>query len=72
MQSEELNSPNRKYSTMLASAQIIMKNNGFGGFFKGYIPCVVRALPVNSSVFLVYENVRGYLTKREESRRSKI
>lgn len=28
---------------------------GWRGFYRGFVPCIIRAFPVNSSAYFVYE-----------------
>jgi len=43
------------------------RTQGFGGFWRGLTPCLVRSVPVNSGTFIVYESTLGLLrgTKKE-------
>jgi len=44
--------------------QQTLKQHGPGGFFKGIVPCLLRAGPVNAGSFLIYENSLRYFTKK--------
>jgi len=37
---------------------------GMRGFFRGLLPCMLRAGPVNAGNFVIYENVMKYLTTK--------
>lgn len=37
-------------------------SNGLPGFFKGFLPCMLRAIPVNGVVFMLYEVLYRHLT----------
>jgi len=42
-------------NTLSAAAKDIMKTEGIYGFVRGSMPCLVRAFPVNATIFFVYE-----------------
>jgi solute carrier family 25 carnitine/acylcarnitine transporter 20/29 len=41
----------------------IYRTQGFFGFWRGYLPCTIRALIANSVLFVTYENSKKALTK---------
>jgi solute carrier family 25 carnitine/acylcarnitine transporter 20/29 len=55
IQTDSLERP--QYKGVFDCASKIMKNNGIGGFFKGFTPCIARSLPVNAGTFIVYEKI---------------
>jgi solute carrier family 25 carnitine/acylcarnitine transporter 20/29 len=58
---------NNHYKTLLYDGGIIdcfkyvYKKDGFYGFWKGYLPCTLRAIVANGVLFLTYENAKSYL-----------
>ena len=42
------------YKTLDIISQVY-KSSGTRGFFRGFTPAIVRAIPVNAAVFYVYE-----------------
>ncbi|EEB05607.2 carrier with solute carrier repeats [Schizosaccharomyces japonicus yFS275] len=46
-----------KYSTSWKCAQSIFRTAGFSGFWRGFVPVLARAAPVNAITFYVYETV---------------
>lgn len=42
-------------SSLVATVKNIYHSKGVLGFYRGYVPCVLRAFPANSVVFLGYE-----------------
>lgn len=56
---------NPKYKNILDCAKQTYKSSGFKGFFPGYIPCMLRALPVNGGIFVLYEAFYRYLINYE-------
>lgn len=42
-------------------AKYIYKIYGIMGFWKGYLPCTIRALLANSVLFLTYENIKYFI-----------
>ena len=43
-----------KYKSTLQCFQESYKNHGMGGFFKGYLICMMRSFPVNAAAIVVY------------------
>jgi solute carrier family 25 carnitine/acylcarnitine transporter 20/29 len=43
-------------------AKYIYHTEGFMGFWRGYLPCTLRALLANAVLFLTYENSKYYLS----------
>jgi solute carrier family 25 carnitine/acylcarnitine transporter 20/29 len=56
---------NPKYKNMWDCAQKTYKSVGFKGFFPGYIPCMLRAIPVNGGIFVFYEAFYRYLVSHK-------
>jgi len=52
MQTDATMPQDRKYKNILDCVSKILKNEGGKAFFKGYVPSLVRAIPVNASIFL--------------------
>lgn len=48
----------------------LWKEAGFRGFYKGLVPGVARNMPATWVTFLVYENMKPYLMRREEEERT--
>jgi len=48
---------------MTEAFKIIYNKDKLKGFYKGYIPTIIRAFPVNATCFLVYESVMKFLNK---------
>jgi len=42
-------------------SKYIYKKYGVLGFWKGYLPCTLRALLANAVLFLTYENIKHYI-----------
>jgi len=61
MQADTPDPSKRIFTSMTKTFQIIMKENGPSGFFKGFAPCMLRSFPANAVAFLGYEQVRRFL-----------
>jgi solute carrier family 25 carnitine/acylcarnitine transporter 20/29 len=61
MQADTPDPSKRKFKSMIGTFGTIMKENGVGGFFKGFAPCMLRSFPANAVAFLGYEQVRRLL-----------
>ena len=59
MQADDIT--NRKYPNILTTTKIIFSENGLGGFFKGIVPCLMRAPLINAATFLTFEIVQKAL-----------
>lgn len=46
-----------KYTPLRTIAADILRYEGLGGFYRGFVPIVLRAFPVNAAAFLVYESL---------------
>jgi len=44
-----------KYSSAISCIKILYSTGGIAPFFKGFVPCVVRAFPANAALFYIYE-----------------
>ena len=53
LQSDSLANPRYKGSFDCISQTL--KAEGIGGFYRGFVPCILRAFPANASTFLAYE-----------------
>jgi len=54
----------KKHANITNVVKHIYRTEGVRGFYRGIIPCVARAFPVNATVFGVYEAVAKHLNKR--------
>jgi solute carrier family 25 carnitine/acylcarnitine transporter 20/29 len=48
-----------KFSGIYNCGKNIYKNHGLRGLYRGYWPCIVRAVPVNAAVFAVFDFVKN-------------
>lgn len=55
----------RRYKNILSTFNIIHRDNGIGGFFKGIAPCLMRAPLGNGLTFLTFELVSKKLNSRK-------
>jgi solute carrier family 25 carnitine/acylcarnitine transporter 20/29 len=53
-----------QYKSMMDCIKQINKTQGFNGFWRGLSPCLIRAIPVNSGTFIVYEATLGALHRQ--------
>lgn len=53
-----------RYRGMLDAARQIYAESGVRGFFRGFSPCAMRAVPANAACFLAYEGVMKLLPER--------
>lgn len=53
LQTDSLHNP--KYKSILSVAKDIFAHNGIKGFYRGFIPTMLRAAPANGATFAVFE-----------------
>jgi len=63
VQSAPLDAPTPR---VLAVARALYAEAGLAGFFKGALPCILRAVPVNAVTFLVYDKTLRLLKERRD------
>lgn len=61
LQTDALDPTKQQYKGMLDCFKKIYIQNGIKGFFKGFVPTILRAAPVNACTFYVFELVIRYL-----------
>lgn len=62
MQFDHVDVAKRKYKGMMDCAKKTYAEGGVKAFFKGYTPAIVRALPVNASIFCVVFSVKNAMS----------
>lgn len=55
IQLDNFESDKKTYRGILDCGKKIVANQGYKGLFRGYVPCIVRAMPVNACVFLAFD-----------------
>jgi len=55
MQTDSTEPSQRKYKGVMDVTSKIYAREGFGGFWKGIAPCMIRSFPANAVCFLLYE-----------------
>lgn len=61
MQSDELDKAKRKYSGIVDCARKLYTNEGgWKRFFRGFTPCLMRAIPANATMLYVLEISRKF------------
>lgn len=65
LQTDSLDTTKLKYNGIIDCAKKIAAREGVKGFYKGFVPCILRALPVNAATFATYELVMRLMGGRE-------
>ena len=52
-----------QYKSLSDVVKSLMKQEGMGGLYRGFVPTIIRSLPVNSVCFLAYDVSMKYLTQ---------
>ena len=66
MMGDAINSNQRKFQSMWHCSQTIWKHDGWQGFWRGLTPCLLRGIPVNGCIFVVYTKIAEELSERLE------
>ncbi|KAI9224142.1 putative YMC1-protein of the mitochondrial carrier family [Blastocladiella britannica] len=61
LQTDALDPAKRRYSSMLNCFQVTLKQEGIRGLYRGFVPCMLRAAPVNAITFLGFEAAMNVL-----------
>jgi len=55
----------RKYESLRQCISYIYKNEGYRGFFRGFVPCMLRSFPTNGAAFVAAEAVLRAIPARK-------
>jgi len=58
MQADSLEASQRKYHNILHCARTLYAEAGIRRFFRGWTPCILRSVPANAVLWVVFEKVR--------------
>eukprot|EP00798_Chlamydomonas_sp_ICE-L_P010018 gene10018-7905_t len=61
MQTDSIIKPDRRFSSVSATAKILWSEGGVKRFYKGFTPCIIRAMPANGVMLLTVDKVTTYL-----------
>jgi solute carrier family 25 carnitine/acylcarnitine transporter 20/29 len=61
MQTDKLYASEQVYKSSVDCAKRILEQQGVKGFFRGFVPTLLRAAPVNACTFYTFELVIRYL-----------
>jgi solute carrier family 25 carnitine/acylcarnitine transporter 20/29 len=62
IQTDALEVAKRQYSSTLDCARKVLRTEGIAGLYRGFVPCMLRAAPVNGLTFLGYVVSSRFLT----------
>ncbi|KAF9415545.1 hypothetical protein BGZ94_000069 [Podila epigama] len=57
---------NPPFPNMTSCARHIYNTNGLGGFYRGFLPCLLRAFPTNACSIAMFELTMRWLRKADE------
>lgn len=60
-----LQDQNCQYRGVFDCVKQTFRNEGFGGFYKGLTPNLIRVVPATAITFVTYENIKAYLTSSD-------
>lgn len=61
IQLDEFSKSKQNYHGIIDTFKKMYKTEGMRSFFRGYGPCIVRAVPVNACVFVAFDIVNNFL-----------
>jgi len=61
LQTDSTNRSSRMYSSVFDCTTKIYQRGGWRAFYRGFLPCIIRAFPTNAASFLAYEFVKHKL-----------
>jgi solute carrier family 25 carnitine/acylcarnitine transporter 20/29 len=64
MQTDSFDSAHRRYKGWWHCLRVTLKTEGLQGLYRGSIPCMLRAAPVNAATFVAYEFAMNLLGRR--------
>ncbi|CAG9463121.1 unnamed protein product [Pedinophyceae sp. YPF-701] len=62
MMTDALAKTERRYPSFLATASSLMKEGGVKRFYKGFAPCLIRAMPANAAMLFTVDKVTEALS----------
>lgn len=63
MMTDSIDPAQRKYPTMLTSAKKLWAEGGVSRFYRGFSPCLMRAIPANGTMLFTVDRVASMLNK---------
>jgi len=61
MMTDALDRDKRKYKSWLDGWTSIWRQDGFKGYYRGFVPCVLRAFPANAAALFMFERTMKLL-----------
>lgn len=62
IQTDSLTKADRKYKSLMDCVRVVLKCEGVAGLYRGFVPCMLRAAPVNAATFVAYEAALSLLS----------
>ncbi|QIW95500.1 hypothetical protein AMS68_001018 [Peltaster fructicola] len=59
--------PDRKYQNWRAAARAVYQDSGLRGYWRGFVPCFLRAFPANAVALVAFEGVMRAMDTAEKS-----
>jgi solute carrier family 25 carnitine/acylcarnitine transporter 20/29 len=63
LQTDNLDPLKRSFSSSMDCFKKTLANDGIAGLYRGFLPCMLRAGPVNAATFLAYEVTMNYIAR---------
>lgn len=70
IQSDSIRMPERKYKSPFEAAGALWREGGVSRFYRGFTPCLLRAVPANGVMLLTVDRVTAMLNRSKEETNS--
>lgn len=61
MMTDAINPADRKYPTMAKAARVLWAEGGLKRFYRGFSPCLMRAVPANATMLFTVDRLQSML-----------
>ena len=63
MMTDSINPAQRQYPTMISAAKKLWADGGVSRFYRGFSPCLMRAIPANGTMLFTVDKISAWLNK---------
>lgn len=61
MMSDSVDKNSRQYKTIISTTKALYQQGGVGRFYKGFLPCMLRATPANGLMLMAVDKIRNII-----------
>lgn len=63
-------SSDSNFKSIFSTAKWIWNQNGYLGFYRGFVPCMLRSFPTNGAAVFAYELIMNHVGTRQNNVRA--